>query len=191
MDALEKAMYLAFKNVRTTGKNVFIGLDVSGSMSSAACSGLENITARDATAIMAMATVRAEKNVFIGGFSRGFTPLAITASMSMNEVIRVISGLPFESTDCSLPMQYALKKQMDVDTFIVFTDNETYVGIQYPHQALVQYRKAMNKPRAQLIVCATSSTSFTIADPNDPGMFDICGFDSSAPAMISEIMSGF
>lgn len=32
---------------------------------------------------------------------------------------------------------------------------------------------------AKLIVCGMTSNGFTIADPDDRGMLDMCGFDTS------------
>lgn len=37
---------------------------------------------------------------------------------------------------------------------------------------------------AKLMVCAFSSTEFTIADPADPGMLDVAGLDSAIPEVI-------
>jgi 60 kDa SS-A/Ro ribonucleoprotein len=33
-----------------------------------------------------------------------------------------------------------------------------------------------------------TGTPFTIADPNDAGMLDVVGFDSSAPAIMSDFI---
>lgn len=33
---------------------------------------------------------------------------------------------------------------------------------------------------AKLVVCGMTSHGFTIADPDDRGMLDICGFDTGA-----------
>ena len=35
-----------------------------------------------------------------------------------------------------------------------------------------------------------ASNGFTIADPEDPGMLDIVGFDSAAPEVISNFVNG-
>ena len=43
---------------------------------------------------------------------------------------------------------------------------------------------------AKLIVVAMASNGFTIADPDDPGMFDMVGFDSAAPRVMSEFILG-
>jgi 60 kDa SS-A/Ro ribonucleoprotein len=189
-DALEEAFYLSFKNIEPTDKRFLLALDVSGSMGGAYISGAYGIvTCREASACMAMVTARTEKNYEIMGFSSRFMHLDITPRMSLNETIRKISGLPFEGTDCALPMEWALREKLDFDIFTIYTDNETWAGRIAPSQALKKYRNAHVKD-AKLAVVGMVGTQFTIADPKDPGMLDVCGFDSAAPSIISEFAKG-
>ena len=92
-------------------------------------------------------------------------------------------------TDCAQPMIYAKDKKLEVDTFIVYTDNETWAGRVHPSQALKNYRQSSGID-AKLIVCGMCATSFTIADPNDAGMLDMAGFDSAAPEVIRNFVLG-
>lgn len=184
-DALEFAFTNSFTHIEPSNKNVLLALDVSGSMSMSTIAGTA-ITPREGSAVMAMVTARAEKNYHFMAFSKGFIPLNISATDSYAEVTKKILGLPFERTDCSLPMLHAEAKKLDVDMFQVYTDNETYAGRMAPSQALKQYRKAMNKPNAKLAVVGMTATRFTIADPKDPLMLDFVGFDSNAPAAMAE-----
>jgi len=62
------------------------------------------------------------------GFSNTFIPLDISPKMRLNDVVRKISNLPFQSTDCALPMLYAQAQAIEVDTFCIYTDNETGRG---------------------------------------------------------------
>lgn len=82
-------------------------------------------------------------------------------------------------------MIYAMENCVPVDTFIIYTDNETWSGRIHPVQALQQYRRKIGIP-AKLIVVGMTSTEFTIADPNDNGMLDCVGFDSATPQIISD-----
>jgi 60 kDa SS-A/Ro ribonucleoprotein len=75
-----------------------------------------------------------------------------------------------------------------VDAFVVYTDNELGQGRRHPFQALSAYRRERNKPNAKLIVAAMTATNFTVADPSDPGMLDIAGFDTAAPAVMAEFV---
>eukprot|EP00731_Ephydatia_muelleri_P023780 Em0016g51a len=133
---------------------------------------------------MAMVTARTEPKYHMLGFSDKLVPLAINARMSLSDVISTIEAVQMGGTDCAQPMLYAMKKKLEVDVFIVYTDCETWVGKIHPSQALKQYRKASGISNAKLIVCAMTSNGFTLADPDDPGMMDMAGFDSAAPEVI-------
>jgi 60 kDa SS-A/Ro ribonucleoprotein len=85
----------------------------------------------------------------------------------------------------ALPMVEALKHRWAVDTFVVYTDSETWAGNIHPAQALRNYRERMGIA-AKLVVVAMTSNGFTIADPDDAGMLDVVGFDAATPNVISE-----
>ena len=78
--------------MQPTGKRFLLALDVSGSMCSPVL-GSTAITAREASAAMAMVTARTEANYSMVGFSNKLVPLnnKITAKMNLNEVVSTIS----------------------------------------------------------------------------------------------------
>jgi len=184
LDALNDAFYESFEFIESTGKGHLIGVDCSGSMFGARVTGANNLTAAEVAGVMALAVAKREPNYWIGGFNHKMGELKITPAMRLDKVLKVIQAFSWGSTDCSLPMTHALEHKMDgVEKFVVITDNETYAGRMQPVEALARYRKQYVK-NAKLIVCGTSTTNFTIADPKDPGMLDIVGFDSAAPQLI-------
>lgn len=61
VDALDGAFYAAFGNVESTGKRLFIALDVSGSMTSGMVAGIPGLTPRDASAALALVTAATEQ----------------------------------------------------------------------------------------------------------------------------------
>jgi 60 kDa SS-A/Ro ribonucleoprotein len=185
VEALDEAFTLAFANVEPTGKRFFLGLDVSGSMDFPM--GNTNITYKEATGVLAMITMRTEPTTYVVGFQNKLVDLGINACMSLDDVLKKISELPFGNTDCSIPMLYALDKGLEVDAFVVYTDSETYAGKVYPSQALQLYRDKTGIP-AKLIVVGMTTNGFTIADPEDSGMMDIVGFDASLPTIISNFV---
>uniref|UniRef100_A0A4W3K3K2 RNA-binding protein RO60 n=1 Tax=Callorhinchus milii TaxID=7868 RepID=A0A4W3K3K2_CALMI len=180
--ALDVAFYKTFKNVEPTGKRFVLALDVSCSMCGPVL-GNKMLKAYNVTAAMSMVVTRTEMNSTILAFSKDMVPVPITAQMTLNEVLTAMNKIPFGATDCSLPMLWAIETQTAADVFIIFTDNETYFGNIHPAEALREYRKKMDIP-AKLIVCALASNGFTIADPDDRGMLDICGFDTGALEVI-------
>lgn len=187
-EALEDMFYMSFKNVVPTGKNIMLALDVSGSMSSLAPG--TNLTCAQVTAAMSMTTVRSEANSEIFAFSDHFMNIPINKNTSLNEAMRLVSDRNFGGTDCGLPMKYAKDNHMEVDSFVIYTDNETWCGGRLtPAKLLREYRAKMNRPEAKLAVVACASTEFTIADPDDPNMLDIAGFSSAVPQILSYFIS--
>ena len=188
--ALEEAFYLSFKFVKPTNQRYLIGLDVSGSMGGATILGSPTITAAAGSCAMCMVTMRTEPYAKVMAFSDHFIDPHISNDETLESVMEKTGRISFGSTDCALPMLWAIEKKEDIDVFLVYTDNETYFGGTHPTVALKEYREKMNKPAAKLIVIAMSATSFSIADPEDPGMLDIAGFDSAAPQIISLFAEG-
>jgi 60 kDa SS-A/Ro ribonucleoprotein len=183
-DALNDAFYGAFRNVEPTGKRFLLGLDVSGSMSSGNVAG-SPLSPREASSAMAMVTARTEENYAVMAFSSGFVPLDISPKMRLTDIVKKTQSLPFDGTDCALPILYALTKKIPVDVFQVFTDNETWEGNVHASQALQQYRNKMGI-NAKLVVTGITATEFTIADPKDAGMLDVVGFDTAVPEILAQ-----
>lgn len=190
VDALDDAFYTTFGAVETANKRTLLALDVSGSMSWGAIAGMTGITPRVGSAAMAMVTEATEPRVHVCAFSHEMVPLnGITSGMRLDAVIDRISNLPFGATDCARPMIYALDRGLEVDTFVVYTDSETWSGNVHPTQALREYRDNTGIP-ARLIVVGMLSNGFTIADPDDPGMLDVVGFDTASPGVMAAFSRG-
>jgi 60 kDa SS-A/Ro ribonucleoprotein len=189
VDALDAAFYTAFENVEPTGKRLLLALDVSGSMTGGMVAGVPGLTPRDASAALALVTAATEARYEMIGFGSKLVPLAISPRQRLDDAIRAVSGLPFMATDCALPMLHALGKKREIDTFVVLTDSETWYGRVHPAQALERYRHATGID-ARLAVVAMVSNGFSIADPNDPGMLDVVGFDTATPQLVSDFARG-
>lgn len=201
VDALDGAFYKAFGAVDSTGKRIMLALDVSGSMASGEIAGVPGLTPRVGSAAMALVTKAVEPSTLVVGFTSsggdGFrtygrnsalTELNISARQRLDDAVREVSRLPFGGTDCALPMLYAFDKGLEVDAFVVYTDNETWAGETHPVQALKAYRAKTGIP-AKLVVVGMTADRFSIADPDDAGMLDVVGFDTATPQLISEFIS--
>jgi 60 kDa SS-A/Ro ribonucleoprotein len=190
VDALDAAFYAAFGAVEPSGQRHLLALDVSGSMAWGMVAGVPALTPRDASAAMALVTAATERSPEIVAFAAGgLTPLAISPRRRLDDAIRAVSDLPFGGTDCALPMLYATKHRREVDVFVVYTDSETWAGSVHPVQALREYRERSGIA-ARLVVVGMVSNGFSIADPADPGMLDVVGFDTATPNVISGFASG-
>ena len=200
-DALDAAFYTAFGAVEPSGTRTLLAVDVSGSMA-VPISGMP-ITAREASAALALVQLATEPSAAAVGFTtRGngtavratwhdsaLLPLSISPRQRLDDALKTIDAMPMSGTDCALPMVYATERALEVDTFVVYTDNETWAGSIHPHQALAEYRRRSGID-AKLIVVGMTATEFSIADPSDPGMLDVVGFDSAVPSLITEFARG-
>jgi 60 kDa SS-A/Ro ribonucleoprotein len=197
VDALNRAFYTAFGNVEPTGKNIMLALDLSASMTWVNIAGCPGLTPRVGSAAMALVTQAVEKNVVVTGFTADSTnrripsvsALDISSKQRISDVCQYIEGLDAGGTDCSLPILYALKNNLNIDLFVVYTDSETWAGKIHPTQALAEYRKKIN-PNARSVVVGMVSNGFSIADPDDSGMLDLVGFDTATPNLISQFALG-
>lgn len=188
LSALDAGVHLAFKHIEPTNKRTLLALDVSGSMSGAIGMGLD-LTAAQVSGVMATAIAKTEPYHHIMGFAHTFKDLGIHANMDLMSVMSKVQDQNFGSTDCSLPMTWAHSRGIEIDTFVVITDNETWSGQVHPHVALQKYRKAMGIP-SRLVVVGVTASNFTIADPNDSGMLDVVGADANLPKLIAEFSKG-
>jgi len=206
VDALDAAFYSAFGNVEPTGKRLLLALDVSGSMTWGRVAGIPGLTPRDASAALALVTAATEDRYEVLGFfagrhgwktgtnrmgwgEDGLTPLPISPRQRLDDAVKAVSDLPFGGTDCALPMRYAQARGRKIDTFVIYTDSETWAGDVHPTQALRDYRHASGID-ARLVVVGMVSGGFSIADPADPGMLDVVGFDTATPQLISDFARG-
>lgn len=185
VDALDSAFYLAFKAVEPTNRRTMLALDVSSSMSGGEIAGMPGISPRVGSAAMALITANVEQSHMFAAFTNGISPLEISPRQRLDDVIAKVSRLSFGATDCALPMIWAESRGLEVDTFVIYTDSETWAGNVQPVDALRRYRQRTGIP-AKLIVVGMVSNGFTIADPADGGMLDVVGFDSSAPAVMAD-----
>ncbi len=183
VDALDDAFLLAFRGLESSGKRWVIGLDVSGSMG-CSMSGTP-VSCAEGAAAMTLAALWAEPEATVMAFSDVFKQLDLRKGMTLETAMKRTNNMNFGGTDCSLPMTWAMKNHVEADVFVVYTDNETWAGDVHPVQALRAYRQRSGID-AKLIVVGMASSGFTIADPDDPGMLDIVGFDAAAPTVMRE-----
>lgn len=188
LKALDETFVMSFQNAEPAGKRWIIGVDVSGSMGfsfAASC-----LTCSEAAAAMALVTTKLEQNTMTFGFDQGFKPVHITTESTLQDAMAAVKPWNWGGTDCSLPMMWASQNNVEADVFMVITDNETRHGRVHPFQALRKYREKTGID-AKLIVVAMTATGFSIADPSDPGMLDIAGFDSAVPRLASDFARGY
>lgn len=213
VDALDAMFYTAFGNVEPTGKRRLIALDVSGSMSGseagfADIAGFPGLSPRAASSAMAMVSAATGDPYEVVAFTSetparysahgyttppqqhpGLSVIPLSARQRLDDVCEATDRIFPGRTNCALPMIYATETGREFDVFEIYTDNETYDGDVHPAQALARYRQKTGI-NAKLVVVGMVSNGFTIADPDDPGMLDVVGFDTATPAVIADFARG-
>jgi 60 kDa SS-A/Ro ribonucleoprotein len=201
VDALDAAFYESFGNVEPIDNNVMLALDVSGSMSSLINN--TNLSAAEGSCALAMVMARTEPSWMVTAFTSGYNHInhpfhqrsaelsvvAMSPRERLDDLVRRTQAMTFGATDCALPMLMAAQENWPIDTFIIYTDSETWAGMVHPYQALENYRQKSGR-NAKLVVVGMTSNGFSIADPRDPEMLDVVGFDTAVPTVISDFARG-
>lgn len=181
VESLECAFCKSISTVEPTGKRFLVAVDVSSSLSSVAHGSSINTVAIAAAMCMVFAQTEADTQVV--NFSDGsLVPCAISSDLTLMQVATQFIKTPGGSTDCALPITWASENEKTVDVFIIFTNNQI-CGKENPAETLKAYRQKSGV-FSKLIVCGMIAKSLSIADPEDCGMLDICGFDSRAVDVI-------
>ena len=202
---LEEMFYRSFKNVEPTDTSICFLIDGSGSMTAPSlCEGVSNA---EAAALLAMIFARSETKkevvpnhafyIFTASkivnyrTTTGLTDVsdAIHAEATLDQVLQAVQRSDWGMTDISSGILEALKYKRKYGAFVVITDNDVNSGIE-PSEAMKQYRAGMKLPNTKLAVIATQGTNLSIADPADPLMLDMVGFDSHGPKILQDFIRG-
>lgn len=182
-DALEEAFDLSFGYIVPSGRHYLVAVDSSGSMSYASVmAGGSNLgTVYQTACTMAAIIARLERgNAHVIDVDTSVYESRITGRTNLREIATwAPSG---GGTDLSLPFSYAAAARLEVDGFLLLTDNETWAGNAHASQTLTAYRSSVN-PDARCVVASMTPNASTIADPRDPGVLNVAGFDASLPQL--------
>ena len=132
--ALDDAFYKAFKFVQPTGKRIYHGIDCSGSMT-ASIPCLPQMSSHTAATVMCMvfARIEAESQQYFAGFTnQEMRTIDLKPSMKLDEATRLTQFRDFGTTDCSLPIENAIKDYKSSygekgkwDVFMIYTINNS------------------------------------------------------------------
>lgn len=185
LDALDDAFWISFQAAEPTGKNLVIGVDVSGSMN-AQIQG-SHLTAAEGAVIMALIHKKIEPAVEIVPFDTRAQQVAIPKRGSLKEYLATARSFRGGGTDCSIPIRAAYEAGYKADAFIIYTDSQSWYGDSHPVGMLKAYRAKHNKD-AKLVVVEQTPSKSTIADPELRGCLSISGMDASVPGVIAEFL---
>ncbi|WP_343951707.1 TROVE domain-containing protein [Nonomuraea longicatena] len=192
LDALEGTYELSFGSVEPSGRRLLVAVDSSGSMSGGwyggpvVVGGSEIGTPYEVGCAMAVMLARIERgNAHVIDVDTSVHASKVTPRTNLREIKswRPSGG----GTDLSLPFTWAARERMEVDGFVVLTDNESWAGRAHPSQALESYRRT-TMAQARVVVAAMTAAGHTIGDPRDGGVLNIAGLDASLPMVVNAFL---
>lgn len=189
LDALETAYDLSFGAMVPSGSKMLIAVDSSGSMSGG-WGGEVTVGGSDIGAPYEVANTMAVIIKRIEGHNAHVIDVDTdvhTSKVSVRTSLRSLRNWSPSGggTDLSLPFAYAERHGMNVDGFVILTDDETWAGsYRHPGQALKSYRRKIN-PDARVVVGSMTAAGHGIADPKDEGVLNLAGMDASLPMVVN------
>lgn len=187
IDALSEAFYASFVAAERSGKRVLYGIDVSGSMVGTRVAGMPALDCRRAAGAFSLVAAAVETDPVFVAFDTEAYPLTLSRNRRLDDVIDLLAKTGGGGTDCAKPIEYAMKKKIPVDAFVIVTDSETWAGSQHPARAVEEYRRKMGIS-TKLVVVAMASNRFTVGRPSDPLTLDVVGLDPSVPNVIAQFL---
>jgi len=191
--ALESCFRMCFRTPTIkTDKRFLIGLDVSGSMGfnrlmQTGGDSRTGMSCAYAAAALVSVLVNTAPYCRTMGFSHEFKDLKITPADTLADVESKTGGMVFGATDGSLAIEYAITNDLEIDTFVILTDNETNTGRQHPHEALQKYCAKTGR-KARVIYIAMFLNQFSLAKGEN--MLDIAGYSEDMLITMIDFANG-
>jgi 60 kDa SS-A/Ro ribonucleoprotein len=201
-EILEGALYASFGCVPVTGKKYILGVDVSGSMSGWGVgrrtdkagrdiyNPMEPLTPAEIAMTMAYITYRREPLCIVLPFAKDVKVFDMSRYTSLYDFLAKTRRMTYGSTDVSAPIRYAIDNGIDADIYSIYCDYETWVGEGHPYQWLQKYREKTGINAGYVGIGINPRADFSLADPRDPRMVDIQGFDPGVPGLIARLATG-
>jgi 60 kDa SS-A/Ro ribonucleoprotein len=186
LNILDEALDASFDCVEPTGLKIAHFIDVSGSMSGRRS---ETMTPLQAASVLALASIKSEKNCLAFAFDTSIRPVNIKKSYDFLTTYKILENFCGGGTDCSLPFEYLLSNKLNVDVAVCYTDNESWAGPRHTYKALEKYRKTVN-PNLKIVFCSLAMNNLVLSRPGDDKCFDIAGVDPSTPKIIQMFAQG-
>ncbi|XP_034038859.1 60 kDa SS-A/Ro ribonucleoprotein [Thalassophryne amazonica] len=188
LKALDSAFYKCFTNVEPVGKRFVVAVDISTSLTSLVPGTSVSTAVAAAATVMLFARTEADTQVL--AYSEGtLVPCAVSSNMTLGQATFELVKIPSDSTDCTLPITWATANGKAVDVFIVLTNNPVWTFSVRPVETLRKHRQKSGVC-SKLVVWGLTSPGQTIADTEDGGFLNICGFNLGVLNIIRNLAQG-
>lgn len=185
-NALQDAMEIATRNVPAFEGKTVVGVDVSGSMSSAVTGNRKGATSQiraiDAAALMASAVLRVNSTAEVYPFdTRVYNP-NLNGRDSVMTNTQILAKFGGGGTDCSILLSALTHYKQTADTIILISDNESWID-NNPRRRGTNTMQAWNvfkrdNPKAKL-VCIDTCPNTSIQALESKDILNVGGFSDN------------
>ena len=193
--ALQDAMEIATEQIPAFGKNVYVFVDVSGSMSSpitgARGSATTSVKCVDVASLFASAVLRTNPNAVVWPFDTTVHSSKLNPRDSVMTNSGILRGYGGGGTACSVPMLKLADSKNVADLIIYISDNESWfddTNKRHRGTATLEAweRVKRQNPQAKL-VCIDLTPNATAQVPNRNDVLNVGGFSDT----VFNVIAGF
>lgn len=183
VDALSETYELALAALESTGKNILVAVDISGSMQHAV-NGMA-MTASQIANVLGVTILKAEDEAEMIWFDTGLSAPTVGRRTSIDDVLK--QSPCGGGTDCAQAFVHALNTKIKYDAILILTDSETWAGGSHGLELLNKYRKSINRD-VKVIEVAMVANPHTTLPVDDKNVLRVVGFDASVVDVIQNYL---
>ena len=200
-DALQDAMEIATANVPEFPGQVYVCLDISGSMHSPVTGFRQGATTAvrcvDVAALVAATVLRQNPRAEVIPFESKVVAVRLNRRDSVMTNAEKLSKLPCGGTNCSAPLEFLNQRRAQGDLVIYVSDNESWVDA--PHygrfggsatQTMKEWASFRRRNPEARMVCIDIQPYGTVQAKERADILNIGGFSDQVFDVIAEFASG-
>ena len=187
-ESFEKLFHASFKYVDKVDKPIAVCLN-TWIHNKASLYKNTLVTPFQASVIQLLCSLHSQPNSKLYCMKDKLEEISIDKEMDFNKVVLSLWFSTVGSTNYSMPIVSASEKNLNFDSFIVYSNLEVN-SKDSPLKELEKYRAKLKNPNVQLLNVSMIACNVQVASPNDKNTLDIIGFAHDSPQIILNYLKG-
>lgn len=194
-DALQEAMEISTNNIPALEGNVYVFVDVSGSMSSVVTGvhgkkKASTVQCLDVAALIGAAIMRTNKQTVVVPFDTELHRHSLNSRDSIMTNATKLKSKYGGGTNCSLGVEWLAKEKKEVDLIIYVSDNESWVDTRYGSsnatKTLRYFKEIKKRNKNAKMVCIDLQPYTTTQAPDRKDILNVGGFSDQVFEVIAQ-----
>jgi 60 kDa SS-A/Ro ribonucleoprotein len=188
--ALQDALEVATEQVPALPGNVFVAIDISGSMQSPVTGEQQGRSSKvrclDAAALIAAAIVRKNPTATVIPFHEVAVSQSLNPRDSVMTNARMLASLPSGGTDCSAPLRWINQQNASPSLVIIVSDNESWCHAHSRQTTPVmrEWSKIKARQPDAKLVCIDLAPNTTTQAADRADILNIGGFSDEVFTLV-------